>query len=59
MTTQRMTIDPFLASSHELGQIDTLRVDATTEEEITRQKAADSNITKANAVYDSRDMAIS
>ena len=32
MTTQRMTIDPFLASSHELGRIDTLRVDATTEE---------------------------
>ena len=41
MKKQRMTIDPFLASSHALGRIDTLRVDATTEEEIAHQQATD------------------
>ncbi len=53
MTTQRMTIDPFLASSHELGRIDTLRVDATTEEEIARQKVAD----KVEAMQDAAKFA--
>ena len=53
MTTQRMTIDPFLTSSNKLGRIDTVRVDATTEEEITRQKAAD----KAEAMQDAAKFA--
>jgi len=39
MKKQRMTIDPFLASSHALERIDTLRVDATNEEEIAHQQA--------------------
>jgi putative transcriptional regulator len=41
MKTQRMTIDPLPASSNTLGRIDTLRVDATTEEEIAHQQATD------------------
>jgi len=53
MTTQRMTIDPFLASSNELGRIDTLRVDATTEEEIAHQKTAD----KVEAMQDAAKFA--
>jgi len=48
MKIQRMTIDPSIAYSLALGRIDTDRVDATTEEEIAHQKAAD----KAEAIQD-------
>jgi len=41
MKKQRMTIDPSLGPLSNLGRIDTARVDATTEEEIARQKTAD------------------
>ena len=41
MKKQRMTIDPSLGFLSNLGRIDIDRVDATTEEEIARQKAAD------------------
>ena len=41
MKKHRMTIDPRLISLASIGRIDPDRVDATTEEEIARQKAAD------------------
>ena len=41
MKKHRMTIDPRLMSLSSIGRIDPGRVDATTEEEIARQKAAD------------------
>jgi putative transcriptional regulator len=41
MKKHRMTIDPSIGSLSSLGRIDRDRVDATTEEEIARQKAAD------------------
>ena len=41
MKKHRMTIDPRLMSLASLGRIDPDRVDATTEEEIARQKTAD------------------
>ena len=41
MKKHRMTIDPRIVSLSSLGRIDRDRVDATTEEEIARQKAAD------------------
>ena len=53
MKIQRMTIDPIIASSLALGRIDTDRVDATTEEEIARQKAAD----KVEAMQDTAKFA--
>ena len=53
MKIQRMTIDPIIASSLALGRIDTDRVDATTEEEIARQKAAD----KVEAMQDAAKFA--
>ncbi len=48
MKIQRVTIDPDTASLIAIGRIDTDRVDATTEEEIAHQKAAD----KAEAMQD-------
>jgi putative transcriptional regulator len=53
MKKQRMTIDPIIASSLALGRIDTDRVDATTEEEIAHQKAAD----KVEAMQDAAKFA--
>jgi putative transcriptional regulator len=41
MKKHRMTIDPGILSLASLGRIDPDRVDATTEEEIARQKATD------------------
>jgi len=41
MKIQRMTIDPKSVSLLALGRMDPGRVDATTEEEIARQKTAD------------------
>ena len=41
MKKHRVTINPRLESQAPLGRIDPDRVDATTEEEIARQKAAD------------------
>jgi putative transcriptional regulator len=41
MKKHRMTIDPRLMPLASIGRIDPDRVDATTEEEIARQKAAD------------------
>jgi putative transcriptional regulator len=41
MKKHRMTIDPRLMSLASIGRIDPDRVDATTEEEIARQKKAD------------------
>ncbi len=53
MKTQRVTVDPKLASSLELGRIDADRVDATTEEEISLHKAAD----EAEAMQDAAKFA--
>jgi putative transcriptional regulator len=53
MKTQRMTVDPKLASSLKLGRIDADRVDATTEEEISLHKAAD----EAEAMQDAAKFA--
>ena len=41
MKTQRVTVDPDNLSLEKLGRIDPGRVDATTEEELVLQKAAD------------------
>ena len=41
MKKHRVSINPRLESQSPLGRIDPARVDATTEEEIARQKAAD------------------
>ena len=41
MKTVRATIDPAVPTLLELGRIDTARVDATTDEEIATQQAAD------------------
>jgi putative transcriptional regulator len=41
MKTHRTTIDPSLVSLASIGRIDPDRVDATTEEEVARQKTAD------------------
>lgn len=41
MKTVRVKIDPAIAATMALGRIDTARVDATTEEEIAKQEAAD------------------
>jgi putative transcriptional regulator len=41
MKKHRMTFDPSIVSLAPLGRIDPNRVDATTEEEIARQKIAD------------------
>ncbi len=41
MKTVRMTIDPEAPASLARGRIDTARVDATTEQDIARHKAAD------------------
>jgi len=48
MKIVRMTIDPEAPTSLARGRIDTARVDATTEQDIARQKAAD----EAAAVQD-------
>ena len=53
MKRQRMTIDPSLAPPHVFGRIDTLRVDATTEEEIAHQQAKD----EAEAMQDAAKFA--
>ena len=52
MKKQRMTIDPNLGFLSNLGRIDIDRVDATTEEEIARQKADD----EAEAMLDAANM---
>ena len=41
MKTVRVKIDPAIAATMALGRIDTARVDATTEEDIAKQEAAD------------------
>lgn len=41
MKTVRVIIDPAVPASLAIGRIDTPRVDATTEEEIATQQAAD------------------
>jgi len=41
MKTVRVKIDPAIAATMALGRIDTARVDATTEEDIAKQVAAD------------------
>ena len=41
MSTQRVTVDPNTMSLADLGRIDPDRVDATTDDDISRQIAAD------------------
>jgi putative transcriptional regulator len=41
MKTVRVKIDPAIAATMALGRIDTARVDATTQEDIAKQEAAD------------------
>jgi putative transcriptional regulator len=41
MKTVRVKIDPAIPATMALGRIDTARVDATTEEDIAKQEAAD------------------
>ena len=41
MKTVRVKIDPAIATTMALGRIDTARVDATTQEDIAKQEAAD------------------
>ena len=53
MKTVRVTIDPAIPASLELGRIDTARVDATTDEEIATQQAAD----EAQALLDAAKFA--
>ena len=53
MKTVRVTIDPTVPASLAIGRIDTARVDATTEEEIATQQAAD----EAEAMQDAAKFA--
>lgn len=53
MKTVRVTIDPAIPALLELGRIDTARVDATTDEEIATQQAAD----EAQALLDAAKFA--
>lgn len=53
MKTVRVTIDPAVPASLAIGRIDTARVDATTEEEITAQQATD----EAEAMQDTAKFA--
>lgn len=53
MKTVRMTIDPKVPASRVGGRIDTARVDATTEKDIARHKAAD----EAEAMLDAAKFA--
>jgi putative transcriptional regulator len=41
MKTVRVKIDPAIAATMALGRVDTARVDATTQEDIVLQEAAD------------------
>ena len=49
MKTVRVTIDPAIPATMALGRIDTARVDATTEEDIAKQEAADEAESMQNA----------
>ena len=53
MKTVRARIDPAVPTTLELGRIDTARVDATTDEEIATQQAAD----EAQALLDAAKFA--
>lgn len=53
MKTVRVIIDPAVPASLAIGRIDTARVDATTEEEIATQQAAD----EAEAMQDAAKFA--
>lgn len=53
MKTVRVTIDPAVPASLAIGRIDTARVDATTEGEITAQQATD----EAEAMQDAAKFA--
>jgi putative transcriptional regulator len=53
MRTVRVTIDPKLPASSAIGRIDPARVDATTEDEIAAQQAAD----EAQAMQDAAKFA--
>jgi putative transcriptional regulator len=49
MKTVRVKIDPAIPATMALGRIDTARVDATTEEDIAKQEAADEAESMQNA----------
>jgi putative transcriptional regulator len=53
MTTTRMTIDP-AASNTPMGRLDAARVDATTEDELARQAAADEQAAAQDAAQFAR-----